>query len=84
MQARTFGPHNAFSVGEVFDEKDEELPDFIGDGGYFSSMFDFSTTIFGGSRTAGMTVKPSLRTIIRNAVSTPSSVSGILVIFPIL
>ena len=49
MQARTFGPHYAFSVGEVFDEKDEELPDFIGDGGYFSSMFDFSTTIFGGS-----------------------------------
>lgn len=49
MQARTFGPHNAFSVGEVFDEKDEELPDFIGDGGYFSSMFDFSTTIFGGN-----------------------------------
>lgn len=49
MQARTFDPHNAFSVGEVFDEKDEELPDFIGDGGYFSSMFDFSTTIFGGS-----------------------------------
>lgn len=49
MQAHTFGPHNAFSVGEVFDEKDEELPDFIGDGGYFSSMFDFSTTIFGGS-----------------------------------
>ena len=49
MQARTFGPHNAFSVGEVFDEKDEELPDFIGDGGYFSSMFDFSTTIFEGS-----------------------------------
>ena len=49
MQARTFGPHNAFSVGEVFDEKDEELPDFIGDGGYFSSMFDFSTTVFGGS-----------------------------------
>ena len=49
MQARTFGPHNAFSVGEVFDEKDEELPDFIGDHGYFSSMFDFSTTVFGGS-----------------------------------
>lgn len=26
-----------------------DRPDFIGDGGYFSSMFDFSTTIFGGS-----------------------------------
>ena len=24
MQARTFGPHNAFSVGEVFDEKEYE------------------------------------------------------------
>ena len=49
MHRRTFGPHNAFSVGEVFNEKDEELPDFIGDDGYFSSMFDFSTTIFGAT-----------------------------------
>ena len=49
MRDRTFAPHNAFSVGEVFNEKDEELPDFIGDNGYFSSMFDFSTEVFGGS-----------------------------------
>ena len=49
MRDRTFAPHNAFSVGEVFNEKDEELPDFIGDNGYFSSMFDFSAKIFGGS-----------------------------------
>ena len=49
MRDRTFAPHAAFSVGEVFNEKDEELPDFIGDGGYFSSMFDFSGTVFGGS-----------------------------------
>lgn len=49
MRDRTFAPHNAFSVGEVFNEKDEELPDFIGDNGYFSSMFDFSAEIFGGS-----------------------------------
>ena len=49
MRDRTFAPHNAFSVGEVFNEKDEELPDFIGDNGYFSSMFDFSSEIFGGS-----------------------------------
>lgn len=49
MQERTFKLHDAFSVGEVFNEKDEELPDFIGDNGYFSSMFDFSTTIFGAS-----------------------------------
>ena len=49
MRDRTFVPHDAFSVGEVFNEKDEELPDFIGDNGYFSSMFDFSAEIFGSS-----------------------------------
>ena len=49
MRNRTFKPHNAFSVGEVFNEKEEELPDFIGDDGYFSSMFDFAETVFGQS-----------------------------------
>ena len=49
MRDRTFKPHDTFSVGEVFNAKDEELPDFIGNNGYFSSMFDFNETIFGGS-----------------------------------
>ena len=49
MRDHTFKPHDAFSVGEVFNEKEEELPDFIGSNGYFSSMFDFSTTVFGAS-----------------------------------
>lgn len=49
MRDRTFKPHDAFSVGEVFNAKDEELPDFIGNNGYFSSMFDLNETIFGGS-----------------------------------
>ena len=49
MRDRTFKPHDAFSVGEVFNAKDEELPDFIGNNGYFSSMFDYNETIFGGS-----------------------------------
>lgn len=49
MRDRTFKPHDAFSVGEIFNAKDEELPDFIGNNGYFSSMFDFNETIFGGS-----------------------------------
>lgn len=49
MRDRTFLPHGAFTAGEVFDEKPEELPDFIGDNGYFSTMFDFNETIFGGS-----------------------------------
>ncbi len=49
MRDRTFKKYDAFSVGEVFDEKPEEIPDFIGDNGYFSSMFDFNETIFGSS-----------------------------------
>ena len=49
MRDRTFKKYDAFSVGEVFNEKPEEIPDFIGDNGYFSSMFDFAETICGGS-----------------------------------
>lgn len=49
MRDRTFRKYDAFSVGEVFNERPEELPDFIGDDGYFSTMFDFNETIFGQS-----------------------------------
>ena len=49
MRDQTFAPHRAFTVGEVFNEKDEELPDFIGENGYFSTMFDFAETVFGRS-----------------------------------
>lgn len=49
MRDRTFSRYDAFSVGEVFNAKPEELENFIGENGYFSSMFDFSTVVFGGS-----------------------------------
>ena len=49
MRDQTFALHNAFSVGEVFNNKQEELPDFIGDQGCFSSIFDFSQTVEGKS-----------------------------------
>ena len=49
MRDRTFSVYDAFSVGEVFNEKPEVIPDFIGDGGYFSTMFDFNEAIFGQS-----------------------------------
>ena len=50
MNRRTFKPHDAFSVGEVFNIKDDDLPDFIGDDGCFSSMFDFSQHVLGRTR----------------------------------
>ncbi len=49
MQEKTFRRHDAFSVGEVFVERQEEIPDFVREGGYFSSIFDFSGTLFGKS-----------------------------------
>ena len=41
MRDRCFKPHHAFSVGEVFNETAAQIPEFIGENGYFSSMFDF-------------------------------------------
>ncbi len=50
MRDRCFKPHNAFTVGEVFDVDPKEIPDFIGENGYFSSMYDFTANIFGQSQ----------------------------------
>ncbi len=47
MAEETFHRYDAFSVGEVFNEKTEDLPLIIGDDGYFSSMFDFSEHLIG-------------------------------------
>ena len=41
MRDRCFKPYHAFSVGEVFNETEAQIPEFIGEKGYFSSMFDF-------------------------------------------
>ena len=49
MRDRTFKIYDAFSVGEVFNEQEDELKDFMGENGYFSSIFDFSQTIEGKS-----------------------------------
>ena len=47
LNERTFGKYNAFTVGEVFNETDEELHFFIGKDGVFSSIFDFKQTCLG-------------------------------------
>lgn len=49
LRDKTFRKYDAFAVGEVFNEDISEIPDFIGENGYFSSIFDFNETIFGGS-----------------------------------
>ena len=49
MKEKCFLPHNAFTVGEVFNIEKKDVPDFIGPDGYFNSMFDFSSAIEGQS-----------------------------------
>jgi len=46
MKEETFQKYDAFTVGEVFDITDDEIADFIGQDGCFSSMFDFGPHIF--------------------------------------
>ena len=58
MRDCTFKKYDAFSVGEVFNEKPEEISDFIGENGYFSSMFDFNETVFGSSEKGWYDAKP--------------------------
>ena len=58
MRDCTFKKYDAFSVGEVFNEKPEEIPDFIGENGYFCSMFDFNETVFGSSEKGWYDAKP--------------------------
>lgn len=60
MQEKTFSRYDAFSVGEVFNERKEEIPNYIGENGYFSSMFDFAETIFGASENGWYDNKPCL------------------------
>ena len=42
LKKHTFEKYDAFTVGEVFNMKADELAEFIGENGHFSSMFDFS------------------------------------------
>lgn len=42
LKKNTFQKYDAFTVAEVFNMKKGELSQFIGEDGYFSTMFDFS------------------------------------------
>ena len=42
MKHNTFEKYDAFTVAEVFNMKEDERSEFIGDDGHFSTIFDFS------------------------------------------
>ena len=42
LKRNTFAKYDAFTVAEVFNMKKDELEEFVGENGHFSTMFDFS------------------------------------------
>ncbi len=42
MKDRTYGPRDAFVIGEVNGTRPDQLEEYIGENGYFSTMFDFT------------------------------------------
>lgn len=49
LNDKCFKPHNAFSVGEVFGIRGDQVEGYIGENGFFSSIFDFGTQLYGTS-----------------------------------
>jgi len=45
LKERAFKPHDALTIAEVFNNDKNTLDKFIGDDGYFSSIFDFSAEV---------------------------------------
>lgn len=45
LRKQTFEPYDAFTVGEVFNIREDQVEEFVGTEGYFSSMFDFTGEI---------------------------------------
>ncbi|MBC2581662.1 alpha-glucosidase [Clostridium sp. DJ247] len=58
MKHQTFDKFEAFTVAEVFDMKEDELTGFIGEGGHFSTMFDFSANILTNGKNGWYDAKP--------------------------
>ena len=62
IKKHTFAKHDAFTVAEVFNMKSDELAEFIGDDGHFSTMFDFSAHMLAqGDQGWLRSRKPSVR-----------------------
>lgn len=68
MRDATFRPHNAFSVAEAFNIKDGEMPLFVGDEGYFSSIFDFSAEVLGHNEKGWYAIPDASVTLVRDTL----------------
>lgn len=58
LKVNAFDPYQAFTVAEVFNMKEEELKEFVGENGHFSTMFDFSAHMLTGGENGWCSAKP--------------------------
>lgn len=58
LRQKAFDPYQAFTVAEVFNMREEELKEFVGENGHFSTMFDFSTHLLTGGEHGWYDAKP--------------------------
>lgn len=58
LKNHTFAQKDAFTVGEVFNIGVEDLPDFIGENGHFSTIFDFSAHMLSDGKHGWYDVPP--------------------------
>lgn len=69
LKAHTFAPKDAFTVGEVFNITEEDLPDFIGDHGHFSTIFDFSAHMLSDGKHGWYDAEPITFDAWKNAIT---------------
>ncbi len=50
MKEKAFAPYGAFTIGELFDFRQDEMERYIGEEGCFESIFDFAPHLIGGSQ----------------------------------
>lgn len=75
MKREAFEPYQAFTIGELFDFRPEEMERYIGEHGCFESIFDFAPHILGGSEKGWYDRKPVSRDEFRDAIYESKRVS---------
>lgn len=75
MKQEAFEPYQAFTIGELFDFRPEEMERYIGENGCFESIFDFAPHILGGSEKGWFARRPVTPDEFRDAVYHSKAVS---------
>lgn len=75
MKREAFAPYHAFTIGELFDFRPEEMERYIGEEGCFESIFDFAPHMLGGSEKGWYDRKKVSPDEFRNAISNSKRIS---------